>query len=516
MKKAVRVVLLASFAFAIAFICFYFVRQRAENLAASLPVASRSLDIASGSVAGEGDRGQTRTAARAKINPEYNEVFLDALDVNLDDDEDLEQVVVAKPAAESSAESPTANRLSVIIADFLPLAGNYRRIWKGETLAVKPKAFVIQPKDLLGDGKIELLCFGIDEANRQTLTVFRPSDSAGTRYKTIFSKSGLSIQVTEPQEAGLSGRPATIQVYEEAKDSASPLDQLRRNFTWSSWAEAYRPEAVTVIPGERVEKNYIDKIVTGSAVDFEAYLNGLWERESQDDGETVLLSFQTSRREITISGNPDVQVWDWEDSSPAFAGIKSSISNDAVPDMLRLLSVDLVGVDRIRVSAHAQQLARFSPREDWDGTYRRFAGAASTKNQDGFSPLLAEAALGSLTDPEGRKYNFYARDFEGSYQGSGYCLELKGGIYRFKERSGSRRGRYYFFAYRDYLVLDLDPYEETAEPAGRMTFILLVQGGPGGSVGGMKLKSARVSSGAVLPLYKPDIELEHSAVQGAK
>jgi hypothetical protein len=516
MKKAVRAILLASFAAAIALFCFYFVRQRAENLAASLPVAGRSLDIASGSVAGEGDRGQTRTTARARINPEYNEVFLDAFDVNLDDDEDLEQVIVAKPSTESAAGSPAENRLSVVIADFLSLTGNYRRIWKGETLAVKPKAFVIQPKDLLGDGKIELLCFGIDEANRQTLTIFRPSNSEGTRYKTIFSESGLSIQVVEPQETGFSSRPATIQVYEAAKDESSPLNQVRRDFNWSSGAEAYRPGAVTSIPGEKVEKNYIDKIVTGSAVDFETYLDGLWARESQDDGKTVFLSFQASKREITISGNPDVQVWDWGDSSPAFAGIKASISNDTVPDMLRLISVDLVGVDRIRVNAHAQQLIRFSPREDWDGTYRRYAEATAVKKPEGFVPLLAAEALGSLAGPGGLQYEFYAKDLEGSYQGSGFALELEGGIFRLKERNSSRRGRYYFFRYKDFLVLDLDPYEEATEPSGRMTYILLAQAGPGKSVGGMKLRPAQVSSGAVVPLYRPDIGLEHIEAQGTK
>ncbi|MCX7026223.1 MAG: pallilysin-related adhesin [Spirochaetes bacterium] len=481
-------------------------------MAASLPVSGRSLDITTGSAAENGDKSQNRTAARARIIPGYNEVFLDAFDVNLDNDEDLEQVIVVKPSTEAQAR----DRLSVVIADFLALTGNYHRLWKGETLAVKPKAFIIQPRDLLGDGRIELLCFGIDEANRQTLTIFRPSNAEGTRYKTIFSESGLSIQVIDSQNEDRSRRPALIQVFEAAKNTSSPLDQIRLDFTWSSWAEAYRLGTSTSIPGEKVEKNYIDRIITGSAVDFESYLDGLWEKEGQAAGQAILLSFQTSKREITINGRPDVEVWDWEDSSPAFAGIKSSISNGTVPDMIRLLSIDLVGVDRIHVNAHAQQLARFSPTEDWDGTYRRFAGPAAAARRDGFVPMLAARPLGSLEGSGGVKFDYFIHDLEGSYLGTGFALVLEGGLYRLAERSESRRGRYYFFKYRDLLILDLDPYEEATDPKERRTYILLVVAGPGNSIAGMRLRPAQTASGAVLPLYKPDIVLKRINSQGTK
>ena len=518
MKKTIRAILLVSFTFSIAIFGYYFIRRQTENLAASLPVSGRSLDIAADShVEGE-DKIQTRSASRARINPDDDEIFLDAFDINLDSDEDLEQVIVAKPRTEAPAkelQGSAGNRLSVVIADFLPLTGSYRRLWKGGTLAAKPKAFVFQPRDLLGDGKIELLCFGLDESNRQTLTIFRPSNPEGTRYKTIFSESGISIQVVDFQEAGFSRRPALIQAFDAAGPGGSPLDQIRREFVWSTTGEAYRPGSVSFIPGDKVERNYIDKIITGSAVDFETYLEGLWVRETMGTGIPTLLSFQTSRREITISGTPDVQIWNWEESSPAFAGIRSSISNGAVPDMLRLLAIDLVGVDRISVSAHSQQLNRFSPREDWDGTYRRALGTPAVA-PGGFTPLLASDALGTLSRPDGSKFAFHAQDLEGSYQGSGFALRLEAGIYQLDERAASRRGRYYFFRYRDSLILDLNPYETATEPSARRTFILHVQGDARESIGGLTLQPAQISSDSVTPSFRPDIELEHIMAQGTR
>ena len=497
MKKTIRAILILSFVAALALFAFYLVRLRRENIAASLPVSGRSLDFAAESAVEGGEKRQNRTTARAKINPEYNEVFLDAFDVNLDEDEDLEQVIVAKPLTEEQ----TGDRLSVVIADFQPFTSSYRRLWKGETLAVKPKTFVIQPRDLLGDGAVELLCFGLDGTNRQTLTIFKPSNADKTRFKTVFSESGLSINIVDPQDTGRVRRAARIQVFEAAKDGSSPLDQTKRDFTWSSLAESYKPGSLTLIPGEKVKKDFIDRIVMGSARNFESYLDGLWEREGGKQDEAILLSFSASKREITIKGNPDLQVWDWPESSLAFVGIRSSISNGAVPDMLRLLSVDLVGVDRIAVNTHAQKLARFSPSEDWKGTYRRYTGPTEAKRTDGFIPILASDAFGI---PEGK------------YSGSGFTLDLEGGLYHLEDRSGSKRGRYYLFRYRDFIVLNLSPYEESTDPSERRTYILFAHTEPNRGIDGIKLRLARLTSEAIIPDYKPDIELKRIVAQGSK
>jgi hypothetical protein len=183
--------------------------------------------------------------------------------------------------------------------------------------------------------------------------------------------------------------------------------------------------------------------------------------------------------------------------------------------MLRLLSIDLVGVDRIHVSAHTQQLIRFSPREDWDGTYRRVKGGA-VGAPNAFFPIVASEALGTLTRPDGSKHDFFAQDIEGDYQGTGITLNLAGGLYNLTEKSISRRGRYHFFKYGENLILDLEPYEAATDVGGRRTYILLTQGGPEDKVVAMKLRQAQIRSQSVIPLYRPDIELERSDIQGIK
>ncbi|MFA6366684.1 MAG: hypothetical protein WCX13_05805, partial [Candidatus Hydrogenedentales bacterium] len=194
MKRVIQAILIVAFILAFGLFIYFFARMRQENLAATLPVAGRVVEIeALSNKAGEA--GEKSTAAqRSKINLEWGETLLDVIDMNLDDDEDLEQILIVKPA------NTQDGRISIVVADFQPNSSSYFRLWKGETLATKPNAVVVQPKDLLADGSVDLLCYGIDENNRQTLTVFKRISARSNPYYTVFSESGLSISFEEPAE----------------------------------------------------------------------------------------------------------------------------------------------------------------------------------------------------------------------------------------------------------------------------------------------------------------------------
>lgn len=501
MKRVIQAILIVAFILAFGFFIYFFARMRQENLQASLPVAGRMVDL--GTSAGSGSQGKASASAknRAKISPEWDETFLDTLDMNLDEDEDLEQVIVVKHSLAESA------KISILIADFQPATGSYFRLWKGETLAAKPNAFVVQPRDLLGDGSVELLCFGIDDSNYQTLTVFRRAPRGSAAYVSIFAATGLTIAV-EDQPDDTSRKSAAISVFEPAAGGDSPLDQKKAIYAWNPARNAYRQESETFVPGAKIEQLFINKIATGRAGDFESYLDGLWIKEAAAQNPSVLLYFDAKRRQITIHSNQEKQEWDWSDSNAAFAGIYASISNSAVPEMLRLLNVELVGVDRVKVGAIAQQIVKFAMREDWNGVYRRFAGSNSLSPASALEPAPIDKAFDvSIAGSELRR-SLLLQDFEGYYRTEeGLSIELKAGNFLMEEGGKTRRGNFSFFQFGGQTILDLGLIDEKNIPSGRLSYIVSVRTAKDNGIGTMVLKPARILSDRAQSLYRPDIVL---------
>lgn len=505
MKRFIQAVLIVAFILAAGFFIFFLARMRQENLEASLPVAGRIVDLGSSSGASSEAEAAKPASQRAKIPAEWGETFLDAVDMNLDEDEDLEQVVIVKPASENG-------RISVAVADVQPGTGAYVRVWKGETLATKPTAVLVQPRDLLGDGSIDLLCFGIDATNRQTLTVFRRAGAGSSLYRTVFAASGLSIAIEDPASPAASrsalSQAATIAVYEEARGGASPLDQRKIIYFWNKYSRRFERGSENLIPGENVEKRFVSSVVTGKATDFETYLKGLWIREvnAAAPQPPTFLYFDPEGRKISIDSAREQQQWDWGQSTAAFAGIYAPIANGTVPEMIRVLGVDLVGVDKVRVSATTQQVVKFAVKEDWNGTYRRYAGETAVSTQAfipasgaGETPIPVEGA-------EGRVLNVGIADFEGFYaDGEGSSLELSDGTFALKLPGRTEKGNFTLFRDGDKAVLDLELVDEKSIPSGRMSYLVSVRPGKGRGIGTMILNPAKVLEGGAEPLYKPEI-----------
>lgn len=522
MKQVIRAILIAAFILAFGLFIYFFARQRQENLAASLPVAGRTADIAAVGESESAGGGGTSTAQRAKINPGWDETFLDAIDMNLDEDEDLEQVLVIKP---SSAQR---GKISIVIADFQPTTGGYFRLWKGETLATKPNAVVVQPRDLLGDGSVDLLCFGIDEGNLQTLTIFRRAIPESGAYYRAFSGSGLSIVVEDsveaesgdtaadigagfPSRASLSAsgrRVASISVFEAAPGGSSPLDQKKTSYAWIPSGKSFERRSESFVPGENVEQIFISTILTGKPEDFETYLDGLWEKEGATKTVPALLYFDPEGRKISLHSGTEQQQWDWGESNASSAGIYASISNSAVPEMFRLLGIDLVGVDRVRVQAISRQIVKFALKEEWNGIYRRSAGESAAVRGGVLEKAPVDSAFSVGIDGSSAELALKLADLDGFYADeNGRRLELLDGDFGFTTESGSFKGYFSFFRLGGSTILDLDLIDDKSIPSGRLSYIVSLRPGKNGSISTLILKPARILSDGVEPLYKPDIVL---------
>jgi len=482
---------------ALGFALYFFSKTRAETLAAALPVAGRSAVVASGEPGSDpsGDSGNSRTQAR--IAPDPVEQVLDTIDINLDDDEDLEQVLtVRKPGSPGEA-------IRVVVADFQPENGTWFRLWSGDTLADKPVSFAIQVKDLVGDGGSELLCFGPDASGRQTLTVFkRTYGRNGQAFESIFSEAAESIEIdeadlksTEEAKAGAS-LSLSISVYRAVQDAENPLDRVKTVYRWSPSARRYRPGESESVPGAEIERDLRSKILTGDAEDFKAYIDGVWIAPGGEQRPRI--DFDSDSGRISFQSDEANQVWKWSASSPSTSGLLAATVNESLPELLRLVDIQLTGPDRLRIRVLDEQVLRLGDRNIWNGDYVRL-GAADR----GTAPSGAD-----ITEDNRQQMKPVRADFVAGYwmSSDGKVLAFEGTRFRSGGAWEHRSGGFSLFGFGTDLILDLLPVDGNGVPQAPLRYIVLVpavQSGPDR----IRLRPVVLKSQDATLLYAPEIEL---------
>ncbi len=507
MKKALKILLSGAFILAFALFVFFLAKQNRASLEATLPIAARTVAVNAFSELESVESEEIELAApRARINLLWDEVLLDALDMNLDEDLELEQVLTVREHASQEG------RISVVIADFSASTGSYFRLWKGESLATKPNAFIVQPRDMLGEGSIDLLCFGLDEKNFQTLTIFKRFPlQAGAFYRSIFEGSGLSLRVEEDGPT-----PLLVRLFKSAESEDSPLDQKMTSFGWNPLSKNYERLSELLIPGESVEKSFVDSLLTGDPNRFESYLSGLWKKASTSEEEPTLVYFDPESRTVSIHSKTEKQIWDWGRSNPSSAGIYSSIVNSGVPDMIRLMGVDLLGKDKVRIQATSSQIVKFVIREDWNGSYTRVSGR-QTAAERMLRSLAGEAIIKLPLENSQDVMSLGADDLEGYFEAPGsFQLKLNKGRLNYREGELNYEGRYGFFASGGDVVLDLDLVDSRSLPAGRRSFLVYLKPGQDEDWK-LILRPAQMLAGRIEPLYTPDLVFSKSSFnQGSR
>jgi len=501
MKKALKTLLSGAFILSFALFVFFLAKQNRASLEATLPIAARTVAVNAFSEGESVGRQENEQAApRARINLLWDEVLLDTLDMNLDEDLELEQVLTVREHASQEG------RISVVIADFSASTGSYFRLWKGESLATKPNAFIVQPRDMLGEGSIDLLCFGLDEKNFQTLTIFKRFPlQAGAFYRSIFEESGLSVRVEEDGPT-----PLLVRLFKSAESEDSPLDQKMTSFGWNPFSKNYERLSELLIPGESVEKSFVDSLLTGDPSRFESYLSGLWKKESSSEDEPTLVYFDPESRKVSIHSKTEKQIWDWGRSNPSSAGIYSSIVNSGVPDIIRLMGVDLLGKDKVRIQATSNQIVKFVIREDWNGSYTRVSGRQAAQKRI-LQSLAGEAFIELPIVDSQELLSIGSDELEGDFEAQGsYVLRLDKGRLSYREGELNYEGRYGFFASGTDVVLDLDLVDSRSLPAGRRSFLVFIKPGQNGNWS-LVLRSAKLLAERVEPLYTPDLVFSKSS-----
>jgi hypothetical protein len=458
MKKFVQALFLVFCGIALGVGLYYLIRERSGAAAASRPVATRQVVVSADAVSPEEREARAeREAMVNKISALPNEVILDVAALNLDQDDSDEQVLTVRKTDRAGG------RLSVVVADYVPQRRTWVRSWEGETLATKPTTFSIQAKDLLGDHDLALVCTGMDEASEQTITAFgRSADRSILSYEPICAVAADAVTVEELERSEgyqlgqTVGEDWPILAYSRDKDSPNLLDQVKSVYRWEPRKMAYALSATERIPGAQVEKEMIAKVLTGSEKDFEGFLQGVWYGAGTGpfDPGARLLVFDRATGKITFYSSEAQEVFTWTESNPTRYGLYASCQNESVPNLRRLMNIELTGADAISVRVFEDIQMKVDVEDRWDGSYRKLPAEGSAQ--------VARGASGHA-DPSFK--------LEGPYR-SADGTELVFARPRYSLRSGERleRGAYNAYVLGKDSVLELTAIQENGLRASRKTY----------------------------------------------
>ena len=460
MKKFIQALFIIFCTIALGFAVYFFIQTRSAAAEANKPLAMRKLVVNPSETAHEAATSQAeRDAAMNKIAALPNELILDTLSVNLDQDEGDEQILTVKKTDRSG------DHLSIVVADYIPQRRGWVRAWEGETLATKLTTFQIQTEDLIGDHNLDIICTGMDDANDQTITVFRRSsgpDAAIIYFSPICTVAADSISIdkldrTEGYQLGqTNGVSWPIYAYHHDKDSDNLLDQIKSIYIWDQRSNSYMVTGTEKIPGAQVEKAMAAKVLTGKEEDFEAFIRGAWCESGKGpfDPSVRILVFDRAANSIIFYAPDNQEDFAWNESHSTRYGLYVSCQNESVSDLRRLMDIELTGADTVSVKVFEDLQMKVDAQASWDGTYQRLSAQA------------AALALGKNSTPPALK-------LEGDYRGSdGSALQFEGQNFKLQVNEKNRKGGYILYKLGADYILQLSVLQDTSLVSERLTYRL--------------------------------------------
>jgi hypothetical protein len=334
-------------------------------------------------------------------------------------------------------------------------AGEYSRVWTAPTAATRPNSLILYNEDLVGDGGICVLAFGINGSGEQTLTVFRKNGlAAGFAREEAFGKIAEfiiegSITVQEAQRSRdyqQGGKSLTISTYGRDYESSNMLDQIETTYTYNPVNGLYEQSQAVKIPGRQIEQRRVSELLN-SPGSFEAFIDGLW-FHTMDDGQNQYVYFNTANSEVIFYINNTEEIFTWQESNPTRYGLHIIGRNISLTKLRCTINIELESLDSIRLRVFHDAYLRTGPGAVWDGSYRKVQTITTAAAEKRVPPYL-----------------------EGSYKGEdGGIVFFKDGSYELvgTKTEALQKGKYVFFNMGDGEFLELRPSEP--EGLSRVTF----------------------------------------------
>ncbi len=338
--------------------------------------------------------------AQPLIMLENDEVFLQAVAVDLNRDGAIDQVCAVKHMTEPN--------VFLVPGVQNPITGEYSRLTSLKTGVTQARTLLLYVADVIGDRTNCIVFSGMTADNMQSLAVFQPvPERDGKTSLAVIAdlRSDGPINVREVPRSdaynlGVTGGDSyPIITYNSDPDAPDTLDQIERVYRWDRQLKRYEQTSEARIPGKKLESRIVQQLQGGNVEAFETYLTGLW--YIQNTTGTMgprYIYFDTPMKEIVFHNNITEEVFIREAGSPRRYGAYLTTRNRSISSIRRLIDLELTGIDEIRVRILEDVRLKIGVASDWDGVYRKMSNNA-VQQRDATRLDAVKKAIGASEEP---------------------------------------------------------------------------------------------------------------------
>lgn len=473
-KRTTAVTVLYGIATAVViFLALWFAAiKRQEQLSASIPVEQRTATLASSTVTGQGQTA-TDPRIRARINPAADEIFLRAIDLNIDADEDLEQIIVARRVGAGR----DSGKVYLILADLQPVTAVFARVQELALDITRPEGLFIDAFDIDSDSKPELIVQGLADQDRQSCAIFRNSERQ--RLELAFAVQGLSVTFLAPDTS----EPARI-IVDTQVNGVKDIPGMRTEYRWVAARHTFMLAGTTRLS---IDLSEIRAAIGTTREEYLTWLAGeLWTMDAAGSSRNVFMD--PARNEIILSDGLNMQRWVMVSKYRSGTRLNTACVLSGSGALERMISIDFVNRDSMRLSVSDEQISRFHRDEGWSGLYHRKEAVAASQPLSQAPTVSPKPPLPSL---------------DGRYRSSdGLVLEIQGTRARFAGKGVYLTGMVALYMAGTDMVFDFLQTDEKGLTTERRMYRLSIEMRENGEIVTIMLDPSRYDSNGFQPGYR--------------
>lgn len=342
------------------------------------------------------------------------ETLISTLTIDINNDGYDDEVIIVR-----KANSPN---LWIVAALIDSESGLYERLDPIETQFTRTRTFSYMGMDVTGEHKNALIYQGLCDDGNYVMEIYLCIEEGRRnvmRNIGDFSCDGtVFIQQTERSEsyalAMSKGESFSVWVYksdtaadgEEADKNKKTVgqNQIQQEYKWNPASQKYELAREINVTAGRLAATELSRIQDGTVETFAAFLEGLWYKTSNTDGNIRYLYFNYPANEIIQLYKDTQEVYEWEDSKLRHNGIYLTAVNADIMNLHRRFDIALVNTDEIKVTLRDDINLIISENTHWDGNYKKmilqdsFGDFAAAVENDGYQKELQKGQKWSTAD----------------------------------------------------------------------------------------------------------------------
>ncbi len=340
------------------------------------------------------------------------ETLISTLTIDINNDGYDDEVIIVRKA--------NSQNLWIVAAPIDPESGAYNRLEPIKTEFTRTRTFSYNGMDVTGEHKNALIYQGLADDGNYIMKIYLCNTVGGESKLEIigdFSCDGtVFIQQTERSDsyalAMSKGESFSVWVYKSDKDESSSdkskgtvgQNQIQQEYKWNPVTQKYELSREIKVTAGRLAATELSRIQDGTVETFASFLDGLWYKTSNTDGNIRYLYFNYPNNEIVQLYRDTQEVYEWEDSKLRHNGIYLTAVNADIMTLHRRFDIALVNTDEIRITLRDDINLLISENTLWDGNYKKmslqgtFGDSANTVEESIYQKELKAASLWTIAD----------------------------------------------------------------------------------------------------------------------